>query len=112
MESYGKSEVGTGDRPFLFDLFSLFSGSFCFVGFSLSSLLFFLLIINWDFQLRSGGMLDWLPMGLPRDTPLHPTYRGDELKTLSYFVVWVLLRVIHKFFREIFKFFFVERLCE
>ena len=28
----------------------------------------------------SGGMLDWLPMGLPRDTPLHPTYREDELK--------------------------------
>ena len=41
MECYGKSEVGTGDRPFLFDLFSLLSGYFCFVGFSLSSLLFF-----------------------------------------------------------------------
>ena len=40
----------------------------------------FLLVINWDFQLRFGGMLDWLPMGLPRDTPLHPTYREDELK--------------------------------
>ena len=38
---YGKSEVGTGDRPFLFDLFSLLSGYFCFVGFSLSSLSFF-----------------------------------------------------------------------
>ena len=41
MECYGKSEVGTGDRPFLFDLFSLLSGYFCFVGFSLSSLSFF-----------------------------------------------------------------------
>ena len=35
-------EVGAGDRPFLFDLFSLLSGYFCFVGFSLSSLSFFL----------------------------------------------------------------------
>ena len=34
-------EVGAGDRPFLFDLFSLLSGYFCFVGFSLSSLSFF-----------------------------------------------------------------------
>jgi len=41
MECYGKSEVGTGDRPFLFDLFSLLSGYFCFVGFSLSFLFLF-----------------------------------------------------------------------
>ena len=25
-------------------------------------------------------MLDWLPLGLPINTPLHPTYREDELK--------------------------------
>ena len=37
----GMCEVGAGDRPFLFDLFSLLSGYFCFVGFSLSSLSFF-----------------------------------------------------------------------
>ena len=67
MECYGRSEVGTGDRPFLFDLFSLLSGYFCFVGFSLSFLVSFLLVITLGFQLRSGGMLDWLPMGLPRD---------------------------------------------
>ena len=80
MECYGKSEVGTGDRPFLFDLFSLLSGYFCFVGFSLSFLVSFLLVITLGFQLRSGGMLDWLPLGLPINTPLHPTYREDELK--------------------------------
>jgi len=40
----------------------------------------FLLVINWDFQLRSGGMLDWLPMGLPRDNAAWGCHPSESLQ--------------------------------
>ena len=57
-----------------------FSGFFCFVVFLLVSCFFSLSNYTGLSVTICGGMLDWLPLGLPINTPLHPTYREDELK--------------------------------